>query len=110
MPEHLLDSQIEILKKSVRQLSRTLKNATGKTKKTLKNAIKSMKDLQSQFMKTLSKHSISYSSTQKERKGPSKSANECSVGTKMMGNDGNMWKIKVITKKDGTKYHRWVKV
>ncbi len=44
------------------------------------------------------------------RKGPSDHARNHRVGEKMMGLDGNMWKIKMINKKDGTKYKRWVKI
>ena len=42
----------------------------------------------------------------KERKGPSESATQFSIGTKKLGNNGNMWEI-IKTKKG---VHRWQKV
>ncbi len=45
-----------------------------------------------------------------DRKSPPYHANEFRVGTKMQGVDGNMWKIIMITKKDGSKYKRWSKI
>jgi hypothetical protein len=44
--------------------------------------------------------------TKKTRKGPSESATKYSVGTKKIGNDGNMWKI--VKNKKGT--NRWLKM
>ena len=44
------------------------------------------------------------------RKSPLTHAKEHRVGSVMVGLDGNMWKIKMITKRDGTRYKRWVKV
>lgn len=44
------------------------------------------------------------------RKSPLSHAKDHRVGSVMKGMDGNMWKIKMINKKDGTKYKRWVKI
>lgn len=44
--------------------------------------------------------------TLKVRKGPASSATKFSVGIKMKGNDGNMWKI--VENKNGT--NRWLKI
>ncbi len=44
------------------------------------------------------------------RKSPLSHAKEHRVGAVRKGIDGNMWKIKLITKKDGSTYKRWVKV
>ena len=44
------------------------------------------------------------------RQGPPYHAKDFKVHYKLMGNDGQMWKIKMITKKDGTKYKRWVRI
>ena len=46
----------------------------------------------------------------KIRKGPASHAKEHRVGSIKEGMDGNLWKIKMITKKDGTKYKRWVRI
>ena len=40
------------------------------------------------------------------RKAPSSSATKFNLGTKKLGNDGNMWKI--VQNKNGTK--RWLKI
>ena len=44
------------------------------------------------------------------RKGPIYHANDFKVGHQMVGQDGQMWYIKMITRKDGTKYKRWVRL
>ncbi len=44
--------------------------------------------------------------TLKVRKGPASSATKFSVGIKMKGNDGNMWKI--VENKNGT--NSWLKI
>lgn len=44
------------------------------------------------------------------RKSPLTHAKEHRVGKVMKGMDGQMWKIKLIEKKDGTTYKRWVRV
>jgi len=46
----------------------------------------------------------------KVRKSPNTHARYHKVGAKVIGLDGNMWKIIYVTKKDGTKYKRWAKV
>jgi hypothetical protein len=45
-----------------------------------------------------------------QRKGPIYHAKEFRVGEQMRGQDGYMWKIKLINKNDGTQYKRWVRV
>lgn len=44
------------------------------------------------------------------RQGPSESANDYPIGFEKVGNDGNVWYIKQITKDNGVSYHRWVKM
>jgi hypothetical protein len=44
------------------------------------------------------------------RKSPPYHAKDFKVGQKMKGVDGNMWKIIVVTKNDGSTYKRWSKV
>jgi hypothetical protein len=44
------------------------------------------------------------------RRSPPYHAKDFKVGQKMKGVDGNMWKIILINKIDGTSYKRWSKV
>lgn len=44
------------------------------------------------------------------RQGPLKHANYFPVGHEEMGQDGNMWIIRNVTKSDGSKYKRWFRV
>ena len=46
----------------------------------------------------------------KIRKGPIEHVRYFKVGQQRVGQDGALWKIKMITKKDGTKYKRWARV
>lgn len=42
------------------------------------------------------------------RKAPTSPAKLQKVNVVMKGNDGRLWKVKIVTKQDGTKYKKWV--
>ena len=42
------------------------------------------------------------------RKAPTSPAKLQKVNVVMKGNDGRLWKVKMVTKQDGTKYKKWV--
>lgn len=44
------------------------------------------------------------------RQSPLKHAGFFNVGYKEMGQDGQMWVIRMVTKNDGSKYKRWFRV
>ena len=51
-----------------------------------------------------------YAQEVKIRKAPLNHAKLFDVGTKRKGLDGNMWKITMVHKKDGTSYKKWSRV
>jgi len=69
-----------------------------------------MSNKKSPRVKSPQKNGYCCQSPARNRKGPQEHARYFKIGQQRLGLDGALWQIKMITKKDGTKYKRWVRL
>ena len=80
-----------------------------------RKSVRKSRARKSRARKSRAKKSVRKSRTKKsvtkkkERQGPSVSATKVEIGTKMRGNDGNMWECKAFSR-EGKFVPRWVRL